>query len=109
MGKLVPISPAPRTRQRPSPHKSPYFTLQLHVFLQQRAQSASVHHILGAATRLYQFCLYQLRYDSGLKPWKRVKCFTNRKLTEEAISNGSSPPAVAGTAEMDEKATSGQC
>lgn len=90
--------------------KCPYFTLQVHVFLQQRAQSASMHHILGAVTHLYQFCLYQLCFDSGLKPWQRVKCFNNRKLMEEIISDVSSPPVVAGTVQTsDEKAISGQC
>lgn len=53
-----------------------------------------MHHILGTATHLYQFCLYQLHFKSGLKPWTRVKCFNNRKLTEEMIPNVSSPPEV---------------
>lgn len=90
--------------------KSPYFALWLHVFLQQRAQSASVHHILGSATHFCQFCLYQLHFNSGLKHRKTVKCFNNRKLMEEMISNVSSPHVVAGTVQTnDEKAISGQC
>lgn len=73
---------------------SPHFTLQPQVFPQQRAQSASVHQILGAATHLSPFCLDQLHFHSGLKPWHRVKGFNNRKLMEEMIPDASSPPGV---------------
>lgn len=67
-------------------------------------------HVLGTATHLYQFCLYQLHFESGLKPWKRVKCFNNRKLTEKMIPNVSSPPVALGSLQTeDEKAISGQC
>lgn len=71
---------------------SPPFTLQPQVFAQQRAQSASVHQILGAATHLSQFCLYQLHFHS--ETWHRVKGFNNRKLMEEMTPDASSPPGV---------------
>lgn len=74
--------------------KSSYFTLQPQVFPQQRAQSASMHQILGTATHLSQFCLYQLHFHSRPKPWQRLKCFNNRKLMEEMIPDVSSPHGV---------------
>lgn len=65
-----------------------------------------MHHVLGTATHLSQFCLSQRHLNSGLKLWKREKTFSNGKLPEEMISNVSSPPVVAGTAQPKPKSQS---
>ena len=114
MGKLVPISPAPRTRQRFSPYAE---LSEVSLFYSptsciSTAEGSICLHAsyFGRSYSFVSILPSQLHFEPSLKPWKRVKCFNNRKLKGEMISNVSSPPAVAGSVETnDEKAISSQC